>query len=153
MKWLAGILGVAVTAAVMQEPKQEPRPRKRQPEERVWVQGHMVCIGCTLAKEHGVDAQCTLHARHALGFQDAEGRIWTLVDNLRGHGVITNTKLRDQDIRVLGWQYPKHQYLELWRYALAEDGDWIDWDHCRTCGWELGDHQGKELCPNCEDGE
>ena len=122
-------------------------------EERVWSEGRMVCIGCTLAEEYGADAQCTLHARHALGFLDQDGKLWTLVDNMRGHGVITNEKLRGKELRVHGWLYSRHQYLELWRYAVPKGDQWVDWDYCKTCGWEVGDHEDKDLCPDCDDGE
>jgi hypothetical protein len=151
MKTLAGVFILAVATAAFQE-QNEVEPAKRQRDERVWSEGRLVCIGCTLAREYGVDAQCTLHTRHALGFLDQDGRLWTLVDNLRGHGVITNSRLRDQSVRVYGWTYPEHRYLELWRYALPDDGEWIDWDFCKTCGWEVGDHGDEDLCPDCADG-
>lgn len=154
MKMLVAALALAGVTVMAQEREQEPpKPKPRQMDERVWREGRMVCIGCTLAKEHGVDAQCTLHTRHALGFQDQDGRIWTLVDNLRGHGVITDRELRDEPLRVYGWFYDKHQYLECWRYRLPDGDEWEDWDFCKTCGWEPGDHQDKDLCPNCDDGE
>ena len=96
------------------------------------MEGKFVCIGCTLAKEFGVEAQCTLHAKHALGFLDGDGKLWTIVDNARGHKVITNRELRGQDVQVYGWKYKKHQFVELWRYKVKDEKNWIGYDYCRT---------------------
>ena len=125
------VLGSLLTVGALQDKDQE-KPKKREMKDRIWVEGKIVCIGCTLAKERGVDSQCTLHAKHAQGFLDKKGRIWTLVDNSRGHGVITNTKLRDKSIRLFGWQYKKHQYIEVWKYAIKPKDAWVGWDYCKT---------------------
>ena len=100
--------------------------------DRVWVEGKIVCIGCTLSGEYGVDAQCTLHAWHAQGFLDRDGRLWTFVDNNRGHRVISNAKLRGKNVKVYGWPLKKHRYLELWKYSLKTGDQWVGYDFCKT---------------------
>ena len=131
MKTFAVLLASLLTVGAMQDKTQE-KPEKRKMKDRKWVEGKIVCIGCQLEKERGVNSQCTLHAKHAQGFLDKDGRIWTLVDNARGHGVIANAKLRGKNIRLFGWQFKKHQYLELWKYALKQKDAWVGWDYCKT---------------------
>ncbi len=124
--------------------------KKRDLKDRVEVQGSIVCIGCTLEKTAGADAQCTLHAKHAQGLLDAEGRLWTFVDNAKGHLVITNDKLRGKEVKVLGWKFPKGQYLELSKYQVKEGGPWVAYDYCKTCGFEKGDNRDSDLCEDCK---
>ena len=107
-------------------------PKKRAMKDRVWAEGKIVCIGCSLAAEYGVDAQCTLHAKHAQGFLGKDSKLWTLVDSNRGHRVITNAKLLHKDVKVYGWFFKKHQYLELWKYSLKKGDQWIGYDFCKT---------------------
>lgn len=124
--------------------------KKRDLKDRVEVQGTIVCIGCTLEKTAGAEAQCTLHAKHAQGFLDAEGKLWTFVDNAKGHIVMTNDKLRGKEVKVLGWKFPKGQYLEISKYQVKEGEKWIAFDYCKTCGFEKGDNKDLDLCDDCK---
>ena len=63
---------------------------KKQRAERA---GKLVCLGCHLEKEFGAEAQCTLHSKHAQGFLADDGAVYTLLDNARGHLLITDRKL------------------------------------------------------------
>ena len=132
MKVIGMTLAALLTIAAVQDDKVQEKQEKRQMKDRVWLEGRIVCIGCTLEKELGVEAQCTLHAKHAQGFLDKDGKLWTFVDNTKGHIVQTNRKLRDKDVQIYGWKYKKHQYVELWRYRLKKKDKWIDWDYCKT---------------------
>ena len=39
-------------------------------------------------------------------------------------------------------------------YYAKKGDEWVHWDYCRVCGFEPGDHAGKDLCPGCaEDAE
>lgn len=110
---------------------QDPKPRELK--DRQEFAGRLVCVGCTLQnQEGGADAQCTLHSKHAQGLLLEDGTLWTLVDNARGHLLITNPKLRDQEIRITGWSWPKAQYIEVSRYAVKRGDDWIGFDYCKT---------------------
>ena len=110
----------------------QDKAKNRELKDRVKLEGHIVCIGCTLAKEVGANSQCTLHAKHALGFLDKAGKLWPIVDNARGHLVMTNKKLRDKDVRVFGWSYKKLQHLEIWNYELKKGKKWLGYDFCKT---------------------
>lgn len=123
--------------------------KKRDLKDRVEVAGTIVCIGCTLEKEAGAEAQCTLHAKHGQGLKAADGTLWTLIDNAKGHPVITNEKLRGKDVKILGWKYPKASYIEVSKYQVKEGDKWIAYDYCKTCGFEKGDNKDTDLCEDC----
>jgi hypothetical protein len=124
--------------------------KKRDLKDRVEIAGAIVCIGCTLEKEAGADAQCTLHAKHAQGLKAADGTLWTFVDNAKGHHLITNDKLRGKEVKVLGWKFPKSNYIELSKYQVKEGDKWVQWDYCKTCGFEKGDNKDTDLCEDCK---
>ena len=124
--------------------------KKRELKDRMEIAGTIVCVGCTLEKEAGADAQCTLHAKHAQGLKGADGTLYTFVDNAKGHHVITNDKLRGKEVKVLGWKFPKSSYIELSKYQVKEGDKWVAWDYCKTCGFEKGDNKDTDLCEDCK---
>jgi hypothetical protein len=138
-----------VTAFVVLAAQEKIKPRDNK--DRVEVAGKIVCIGCTLAnQEGGADAQCTLHSKHALGLLAADGSLWTFVDNAKGHIVITNAKLRDKEVKILGWKFAKAQYVEVFKYQVKEGAQWVPYDYCKTCGFEANhDNKDTDLCEDC----
>jgi hypothetical protein len=107
--------------------------KKRENKDRVEIAGTIVCIGCTLEKQDGgADAQCTLHAKHAQGLLMADGTVWTFVDNTKGHLLITNEKLRGKEVKILGWKFPKAQYIEVFKYQVKNGDKWVAYDYCKT---------------------
>jgi hypothetical protein len=143
------ILTLVLAIFAVPEFSQETAP-KRELKDRVEVVGKVVCIGCTLQKDAGAEAQCTLHSKHAQGLLDAEGRLWTFVDNGKGHIVMTKATLRDKEIKLLGWKFPKGQYIEISKYQVKEGDKWVAYDYCKTCGFEPGDNKDKDLCDDCK---
>jgi hypothetical protein len=131
----------------------QDKPKKRDLQDRKWIEGKIVCIGCHLESlERGADAQCTLHAKHAQGLLAKDGALWTFVDNERGHHLIVAKTLRDKEIQVYGWSWPKAQYIEAYKYRVKAGGDkWVVWDYCKTCGFEQGDNGDTGLCPECRE--
>ncbi|MBI4564583.1 MAG: hypothetical protein HY716_07830 [Planctomycetes bacterium] len=125
-------LAVLCASALLAIGALQVQEKKRDMKDRVWAEGKIVCIGCFLAEDAGAEAQCTLHAKHAQGFLDKEGKLWTIVDNERGHFAITNAALRNQPIRIFGWPYEKHRYLELYKYQIKDGDKWQIWDFCKT---------------------
>ena len=128
MKTLVVLLAMAAVAVPLQE-----KPKKRDLKDRVEIPGKIVCIGCTLEKqEGGADAQCTLHSKHAQGLLAADGTLWTFVDNAKGHLMITGEKFRDDEVKVLGWKFPKSQYIEISKFQLKNGDKWVAYDYCKT---------------------
>ena len=128
----------------------EDAPKKHDFAKIASVEGTIVCLGCELEKQ-GADAQCTLNSKHAQGLRAADGTLWSLVDNDRGHGVITNEKLRGKDVRLKGWKFEKALFVEVWQYEVKDGDKWILYSFCATCGWEKSDYGQKSLCPDCEE--
>lgn len=126
--------------------------KRRENKDRVEIPGTIACLGCTL-ESWGADAQVTLHSKHAQGLLMPDGTLWTFVDNAKGHGVITNEKLKDKEVKVLGWKWPKAQYVEISKYSVKEGDAWVAFDWCKTCGWEPGDNKDTDLCEGCQTGE
>ena len=110
----------SLALVMLGSPGQEA-PKKRTLSDRVEIPGTLVCIGCELEKDAGADAQCTPYSKHAQGLRDLDGNLWTFLDNLRGHALITQGRYRDR-MKILGWQYPKARYVEVWRYQI-KSGD------------------------------
>lgn len=76
--------------------------------------GELVCIGCSLKKLDGANAQCDLYAHHAIGFKAGDGTLWSIVDNAKGHDVIrSHTLLEHKKATITGWIYPLAHYIEI----------------------------------------
>lgn len=145
MKTLLMIAALVGISALPQD-----KPKKRELKDRAEAAGTIVCIGCQLENQvGGADSQCTLHAKHAQGLLMTDGTLWTFVDNAKGHIVITDAKLRGKEVKVLGWKFPKAQYIELSKYQVHDKDKWVAYDYCKTCGFEPGDNKDRDLCDDC----
>lgn len=132
----------------------QEHPKKRELAARAEFPGTIVCIGCTLENQPGgADSQCTLHSKHAQGLLAPDGSLWTFVDNAKGHLVISNDKLRGKEVKVLGWKFPKAQYIEVSKYQVNDGGKWVAYDYCKLCGFEPGDNHDRDLCDDCASGK
>lgn len=83
--------------------------------DQVTLKGELVCVGCSLKKMDGANAQCNLYAHHAIGFKTADGLIWSIVDNEKGHDVIRAHKILEKGKKatITGWIYPVAQFIEI----------------------------------------
>jgi hypothetical protein len=149
MKALLAVAAIAIGLTGFQAPGQD-KARKRDLKDRADIPGTIVCIGCTLEKESGADAQCTLHSKHAQGLLASDGTLWTFVDNAKGHLVAGNDKLRGREVMIFGWKYAKSQYIEVFKYQVKDGDKWVAWDYCKTCGFEKGDNKDTDLCEDCK---
>lgn len=124
---------IAFAAAALLALVAQDKFKKRDLKDRAEFAGKIVCIGCALEQQdNGADAQCTRHSKHAQGLLMADGTLWTFVDNARGHLVIANTKLKDKDVKILGWKFPKAQYIEVSKYQVKDGDKWVAYDFCKT---------------------
>ena len=151
MKALGIVVGMTVLLIAQGWAQDAKTPAaKRDNKDRVEVAGKLVCIGCTLEKGAGANAQCTLHAKHAQGMLLEDGTLWTFVDNAKGHIVLTNAKLKDKEVKIIGWKFPKSHYLEVSKYQVKEGDKWVAYDYCKNCGFEAGDNADTDLCGDCK---
>ena len=82
---------------------------------KVTLKGDMVCIGCSMKKMDGANAQCNLYTHHAIGFRTADGLLWSIVDNEKGHDVIRAHRLLEKGVKasITGWIYPSAHFIEI----------------------------------------
>jgi len=147
----APAVALALVMVVAMAWAEEKAPR-RTLEARTTFEGTFACVACTL-EDRGADAQCSLHSKHGVGLLAADGELWTFVDNVRGHAVIRDKELRGKKVKLIGWRFPKARYIEVSKFQLEEDGEWVTYDFCKICGFEEGDHDGTDLCEDCADEE
>lgn len=83
--------------------------------DKVTLKGELVCIGCSLKKLDGANAQCDLYSHHAVGFRTADGLLWSIVDNEKGHDVIRAHYLLEKGKKatIAGWIYPVAHFIEI----------------------------------------
>ncbi len=83
--------------------------------DKVTLKGELVCVGCSLKKMDGANAQCNLYAHHAIGFRTADGLLWSIVDNEKGHDIIRAHKLLEKGTKatITGWIYPVAHFIEI----------------------------------------
>jgi len=147
MQKIALIIAVAGIAAFAQG-----KFKLRENKDRKEFEGKIVCIGCHLQnRDGGANSMCTLHSKHAQGLLMKDGTLWTIVDNTRGHHVITTKKLLGKNVKIKGWSFPKAQYLEMWNYKFQKGEKWVAYDYCKICGFEEGDHNDGDLCEDCQE--
>ena len=106
------------------------------------LKGELVCIGCSLKKLDGANAQCNLYAHHAIGFKAADGTLWSLVDNAKGHDIIRAHKLLEhKKATISGWMYPLAHFIEI--DGIKVDG--VSGDKIAKAGWEEDQLLAKRL--------
>ncbi len=87
--------------------------------DQVTLKGELVCIGCSLKKMDGANAQCDLYSHHAIGFKTPDGLLWSIVDNAKGHDVIRSHRLieaggtKSKKATITGWIYPAAHFIEI----------------------------------------
>ncbi len=97
------------------------------------LKGELVCVGCSLKKLDGANAQCNLYAHHALGFKSSDGTIWNIVDNAVGHDVIrAHTLLGHKKAEIKGFIYPIANQLEI--VTINVEG--VSAKEIAKAGWE-----------------
>ncbi len=78
------------------------------------LKGELVCLGCSLKKLDGANAQCNLYSHHAIGFKAADGTLWSIVDNAKGHDIIrAHELLEHKNATISGWMFPLAHFIEI----------------------------------------
>lgn len=101
--------------------------------DQITLSGELLCIGCTLKKLDGANAQCDLYTHHAIGFKTADGTLWSIVDNAKGHDVINSHDLvENKKATITGWIYPIANFIEI--NDIKVDG--VTTAEIQKAGWE-----------------
>ena len=82
--------------------------------DQITVEAELVCLGCSLKKLSGANAQCGLYTLHDIGVKLGDGTLWSIVNNavghdiIRGHGLLTHKKAI-----ITAWIYPNANHMEI----------------------------------------
>ena len=101
--------------------------------DRVKLSGTLVCVGCSLKKMSGANAQCNLYAHHAIGFKAGDGTLWSIVDNAKGHDIIrAHTLVEGKAAVITGWIYPAAHFVEVDEISVSG----VSAEAIAKAGWE-----------------
>lgn len=83
--------------------------------DKVTIKGELVCIGCSLKKLDGANAQCNLYSHHEIGVRTGDGLLWSIVDNEKGHDITRAHRLLEKGVKatITGWLYPIAHFIEI----------------------------------------
>jgi hypothetical protein len=110
--------------------------------DKITLTGELRCIGCSLKKLDGANAQCDLYAHHAIGFMAGDGTLWSIVDNDKGHDITrAHTLLEKKKATITGWMYPLAHYIEI--DEIQVEG--ITKAEIQKTAWEEDQLMGKRL--------
>ena len=110
--------------------------------DKMSISGELVCVGCSLKKLNGANAQCNLFAHHALGLKTADGSYWSIIDNAVGHDVIRGHKLlKGKNATISGWIYPIANMVEF--DSVSIDG--VSAKDLAQAGWDEDQDIAKNL--------
>jgi len=81
---------------------------------KMTLTGELVCVGCSLKKLDGANAQCSIYAQHLIGFKAGDGTLWSIVDNEKGHDVTrSHTLVNKKKATITGYMYPLAHFIEI----------------------------------------
>ncbi len=81
--------------------------------DQITVEAELVCLGCSLKKLSGANAQCGLYTQHDVGVKLSDGSLWSIVNNAIGHDTIRAHKLViGKKAKITGWIYPNANHIE-----------------------------------------
>jgi hypothetical protein len=82
--------------------------------DEITINGEIVCLGCSLKKLGGANAQCGLYDAHDAGIKLKDGTLWSIVNNAKGHDIIRgHGAVIGKKATISGWIYPNAHYIEI----------------------------------------
>jgi len=110
--------------------------------DQITLEAKLVCLGCSLKKMSGANAQCDLYSLHDVGVKLADGSLWSIVNNQAGHDTIRAHKLViGKTAKITGWLYPNAHHIEIDSINIAG----VTKDQLATAAWEEDQKIAKAL--------
>ena len=107
--WLVLMLGTILSVSVFAGGWD-----KTKGDDVITLKGELICIGCSLKKLSGANAQCSLYTSHDVGLKLGDGTFWNFVNNATGHDIIRGHKtVIGKKATVTGWMYPNAHMIEI----------------------------------------
>jgi len=111
-------------------------------QDTVTLKGELICIGCSLKKLSGANAQCSLFGAHDVGLKLADGTFWNFVNNATGHDIIrAHGAVIGKAATVTGWIYPNAHMIEI--ESISVDG--VSPEQIAKAAWEEDQKVAKRL--------
>ena len=85
----------------------------------VTFKAKVVCLGCSLKKEQGAKAQCSIYG-HKNALKTEDGRIWTLLENDASKELINSHEYAGKEIEIAGKVFGNTQIIEIETFKLVE---------------------------------
>lgn len=86
------------------------------------IQGKVVCFGCTLKKEKGAKAQCSIYG-HTNAIRTKDGKIWSILENDKSTELINNHDYAGKDIEIKGRKINEAQTIEVESFKVLSEGE------------------------------
>jgi hypothetical protein len=86
------------------------------------IKGEVVCFGCTLKKEKGAKAQCSLYG-HINAIRTKDGKIWTILENDKSTELLNNHDYAGKEIEIKGKKFPEAQTIEVESFKILSEGE------------------------------
>ncbi len=108
----------------------------------ITLKGELICIGCSLKKLSGANAQCNLYGSHDVGLKLADGTFWNFVNNATGHDIIrAHDAVIGKTAKVTGWLYPNAHMIEI--ESVSVEG--VSPEQIAKAAWEQDQIVAKQL--------
>ncbi len=110
--------------------------------DKMTLTGELVCVGCSLKKLDGANAQCSIYAQHLIGFKAGDGTLWSIVDNEKGHDITrSHTLLEHKKATITGFMFPVAHFIEI--VDIEVEG--VTSAQIEKSGWEEDQLMAKRL--------
>lgn len=87
------------------------------------IKGKVICLGCTLKKEQGAKADCSVYG-HKHGLRTDDGKIWSFLENDNSADLIQNHDYNGSDVEITGRKLDNAQIIEVESFKIApEEGE------------------------------
>lgn len=83
-------------------------------------QATVVCLGCTLKKEQGAKAQCSIYG-HKNALRTGDGKIWSILQNDASRELIDFHEYAGKKVEITGKKYPDAQVIEIEGFKVVEE--------------------------------
>ena len=108
----------------------------------ITLKGELICVGCSLKRLSGANAQCSLFGGHDVGIKLADGTFWNFVNNATGHDIIrAHGAVIGKTATVTGWIYPNAHMIEI--ESITVEG--VSPDQIAKAAWEEDQQVAKRL--------
>jgi hypothetical protein len=91
------------------------------------ITGKVICQGCTLKKEKGAKAQCSIYG-HINAIRTKDGKIWTILENDNSTELINNHDYEGSDIEIRGKRFDEARVIEVASFKILSKGE-----HAHRC--------------------